>query len=229
MRQSSIVSVYKLQDEDWNSRIEAGVEGLSRAEWAPDGRTIMCFSDWGLRVTMWSLVTGTATYIQFPKYPDKGWTFRPDGRYFVLAERHKSKDTIGVYDAAHSFKIVRVKHLFCDLRQSAHSSGSTSPSQHPHCLLSRCPPRAPSSPSGKATLRFDRYLAHLILSQPPFQYKLIIVTLAGDQLATFTPAVDPGLGIRTVAWHRTGAYLAVGGWDEKVCLTCSQVRPLTLL
>lgn len=38
-----------------------------------------------------------------------GYTFRRDGRYFVLAERHKSKDTIGVYDAAEEYKLARVR------------------------------------------------------------------------------------------------------------------------
>lgn len=44
-----IINVYKLQDEEWGARIEAGVEGLAKVEWAPDGRTLVCFSDWGVR------------------------------------------------------------------------------------------------------------------------------------------------------------------------------------
>jgi len=76
-------------------------------------------------VTIWSLVTGTATYIQFPKHPDRGqlptqvvfgfaandiigYAYRKDGRYFILAERHRSKDTIGVYDASEGYKLSRV-------------------------------------------------------------------------------------------------------------------------
>jgi hypothetical protein len=38
-----------------------------------------------------------------------GYAFRADGRYFVLAERHKSKDTLGVYDATDLYKLVRVR------------------------------------------------------------------------------------------------------------------------
>lgn len=84
-----VVNVFKITDETWNARIVAGVEGLARVEWAPDGRSIICFSEWGvgqcillthahevqrsqLRVTIWSLTTGSATYIQFPIHPDKG-------------------------------------------------------------------------------------------------------------------------------------------------------------
>ena len=60
------VHVFKLRDEEWSSRIDAGAEGkfqvglsccsfdqfkrsgLVKAEWAPDGRTILCFSEWGV-------------------------------------------------------------------------------------------------------------------------------------------------------------------------------------
>lgn len=45
----SVVNVYKLRDEEWTARVEAGVEGLVKAEWAPDGRSILCFSEWGVR------------------------------------------------------------------------------------------------------------------------------------------------------------------------------------
>lgn len=38
-----------------------------------------------------------------------GYAFRADARYFILAERHRSKDTLGIYDASDSFKLVRVR------------------------------------------------------------------------------------------------------------------------
>lgn len=43
-----VVEVFKLRDEAWNARIDCGAEGLARAEWTPDGRSILCFSDWGV-------------------------------------------------------------------------------------------------------------------------------------------------------------------------------------
>lgn len=43
-----VVTVYKMRDEDWLARIEAGVEGLAKAEWSPDGRHVLCFSEWGV-------------------------------------------------------------------------------------------------------------------------------------------------------------------------------------
>jgi hypothetical protein len=44
-----IVNVYRLRDEEWSARIDSGAEGLVKAEWAPDGRSILCFSEWGVR------------------------------------------------------------------------------------------------------------------------------------------------------------------------------------
>ncbi|CAE6521334.1 unnamed protein product [Rhizoctonia solani] len=175
-------------DPQWNARVEAGAEGLARAEWAPDGRSIICFSEWGLRVTVWSLLDGTATYIQFPKHTDRGYTFRKDGRYFVLAERHKSRDTIGVYDARDGYKITR--HF-------------QSPTQSLAAMS--------LSPNGR----------HLAVWEGPLEYKLSILNLAGTVLRTFTPDPDPGLGIRSAAWHPSGAFLAVGGWDDKVHILSS--------
>ncbi|KAJ6519701.1 WD repeat-containing protein 8 [Mycena sanguinolenta] len=178
-----IVHVYNIQDPSRIARIESGAEGLSKAEWAPDGRTILCFSQWGLRVTVWSLVTGTATYIQFPLHPDTGYAFRADGRYFVLAERHKSKDTLGVYDTADSYKLVR--HF-------------------------------PLPTSSLASLALSPTGNHLAIWEGPIEYKLYVVSLAGDIQGTFCPDSDPGFGIRRVAWHPTGMFLAVGGWDDKI-------------
>lgn len=44
-----IVDVFKMRDEEWRARIEAGAEGLVKAEWAPDGRSIICWSEWAVR------------------------------------------------------------------------------------------------------------------------------------------------------------------------------------
>ena len=48
------------------------------------------------------------------------------------------------------------------------------------------------------------------------QYKLYILSLAGDILGAFTPEPDRGFGIRHVTWHPSGAYIAVSGYDDKV-------------
>ncbi|KAF5355775.1 hypothetical protein D9756_004069 [Leucocoprinus leucothites] len=159
------VHILKLRDEDWTGRIEAGTE------------------EWGLRVTLWSLVTATASYIQFPIHPDRGYAFRADGRYFILGERHKSKDTLGIYDASESFKLMR--HF--PLPTSSLSSFSVSPAGN-----------------------------HIAVWEGPLEFKLHVLTMAGNLLATFTPEPDPILGVRNVAWHPNGMFLAAAGWDDRI-------------
>lgn len=54
---AGVVSVFKLRDESWHASIEAGAEGLAKAEWAPDGRSILCFSEWGVSGSAASIVS----------------------------------------------------------------------------------------------------------------------------------------------------------------------------
>ena len=48
------------------------------------------------------------------------------------------------------------------------------------------------------------------------QHKVYVLSLAGELLGTFAPDKDPGFGVRAVAWHPAGLFLAVLGWDDKV-------------
>jgi hypothetical protein len=50
-----LVFVFRMRDEEWSARIETGTEGLLRAEWAPDGRHVLCFSEWGVSHNIHSL------------------------------------------------------------------------------------------------------------------------------------------------------------------------------
>lgn len=116
--------VYRMSDERWYTKIEAGAEGLVKAEWSPDGRHIVCFSEWAvsslsfyyclyfvawncrwandeilhskLRVTVWSLVSGAATYIQYPLHPDRGTESLVliVDRSFLLLSAHSSRSHI---------------------------------------------------------------------------------------------------------------------------------------
>lgn len=56
------VTVFKLRDETWNARIDAGAEGLVKAEWAPDGRTILIFSSWGVGLSHFDKVPASLTW-----------------------------------------------------------------------------------------------------------------------------------------------------------------------
>lgn len=42
------VNIYGIRDEEYFASIVAGAEGLVKAEWTPDGRSVICFSDMGV-------------------------------------------------------------------------------------------------------------------------------------------------------------------------------------
>ena len=50
-----------MEDEEWSARIEAGPEGLAKVEWAPDGRNVLCFSEWGVSDFSFSVVGDVAS------------------------------------------------------------------------------------------------------------------------------------------------------------------------
>lgn len=45
---AGVIHVFRMRDEEWRARIDAGAEGLVKAEWAPDARHIVCFSEWAV-------------------------------------------------------------------------------------------------------------------------------------------------------------------------------------
>ncbi|RUP51921.1 hypothetical protein BC936DRAFT_144410 [Jimgerdemannia flammicorona] len=100
------VEIWSIGDPDWTAKIEEGFSGLSAVTWAPDARSVLSFAEFQLRVTIWNLVTKETSYIQYPKFFDKGYDFRSDNRYFALAERRESKDYIGIYDC-HDWSLVK--------------------------------------------------------------------------------------------------------------------------
>lgn len=51
---SGSVCVFRMRDEEWSAKIDSGAEGLLKAEWAPDGRHILCFSEWAVSYAHYS-------------------------------------------------------------------------------------------------------------------------------------------------------------------------------
>ena len=83
-----------------------------------------------------------------------GYAFRRDGRYFLLAERHKSKDTLGVYDTADSYKLVRVCNLRLCFKIMLNVFGSTILYQHHLCHPCLSRRQAIILLSGKVLLKY---------------------------------------------------------------------------
>lgn len=214
--------------------IRAGLEGLTRCEWNENGEEVMCWSEGGLRVTIYSLMTGHTSYISSPITPRNTTPptllhalrprvlppqlpstladhpahddnrrqshYRPSqsqitgttgdvGSYFVIAERHKGKDWLSVYDSADQFNLVRSF------------------------------PIATTDVAGLSWSPCGRWIA---VWEGILDYALHIYSPLGPHLSTFSSSsptfvgTDPGLGVKCVSWGPVGQWIGLGGWDGKV-------------
>lgn len=88
-----------MDQPEWNCKIDEGSSRLIGCYWSADSRHILTMSDFHLRLTLWSLVNKTVSYIKYPKLTRGGLEFSPDGQYMALAERRECKDYISVFNA----------------------------------------------------------------------------------------------------------------------------------
>jgi len=97
MSKRNQVEARAVYEEEWACKIEDPLLGILYARWAPDSRHILTFSDYQMRLSVYSLIDKTMQHIKHPKYADKGLCFSSDGKFMALAERKDTKDYIGIY------------------------------------------------------------------------------------------------------------------------------------
>ena len=88
-----------MDQPEWNCKIDEGSSRLIACYWSADSRHILTMSDFRLRLTLWSLVNKTVSYIKYPKLTQGGLEFSPDGHCMALAERRECKDYLSIFDA----------------------------------------------------------------------------------------------------------------------------------
>jgi WD40 repeat protein len=97
MAKRGLVEARAIYEEEWAAKIEDPLIGILYARWSPDSRHILAFSDYQLKLSIYSLVDKTVQHIKHPKYVDKAISFTSDGKFMALAERRETKDYIGIY------------------------------------------------------------------------------------------------------------------------------------
>lgn len=93
--------MWSLENPQWTCKIQEGAIGLVACCWAPDSRHILTSSDFQLRITLWSLVNKSISFIKYPKltHAQGGLDFNQDGTYMALAERRDCKDFVSIFDS----------------------------------------------------------------------------------------------------------------------------------
>ncbi|XP_014667868.1 PREDICTED: WD repeat-containing protein WRAP73-like isoform X2 [Priapulus caudatus] len=110
MFKRGIVQVWSIDNPEWTCKIDEGSAGLTEVQWSPDSRHLLTTADFHLRITVWSLVNKSVSYMKYPKKSKPGLCFTHDGKYMALAERRDCKDVISIFVCS-SWELVKNKVL----------------------------------------------------------------------------------------------------------------------
>lgn len=94
------MQVWSIEQPSWTCKVDGGLAGLTWCWWTPDSRHLLTMADFSLHLTLWSLVSKSVSLIKYPKLPQSGLDFSPDGHYMALAERRDCKDVVSVFDCS---------------------------------------------------------------------------------------------------------------------------------
>jgi hypothetical protein len=206
------VQVFSIADPDWKCRLSEGAVGLVDAFWGPDSRSILTESDFGVQMTVWSLVDGSTQIITNPKqshFPSLPATatktklsaFSQDGKFMALAHRIELHDWIGVYSTDPWGELSKFQSKTQDVSYLEWT------------------------PSG----------THIVALDSILHYRMVVYTPAGDCVANFE-AYHHALGVRTMTFPqpltlltdepiknvttagRHPALMALGSFDGKIRL-----------
>ncbi|ELU06120.1 hypothetical protein CAPTEDRAFT_5701 [Capitella teleta] len=97
MLKRGLVQIWSLEQPEWTCKVDEGSAGLIDARWSPDSRHVLTTADFHLRVTVWSLLDKSVSYIKYPKACQKGMDFSREGKYLALAERRDCKDCVSIF------------------------------------------------------------------------------------------------------------------------------------
>lgn len=107
MYKRGMVQVWSVEQPNWTCKIDEGSAGLTRAMWSPDGRHVLTTANFNLRITVWSLVNKSVSYIRYVKNSKDCLSFSKAGRYLALGENRKCKDYISIFDVD-SWQMVKI-------------------------------------------------------------------------------------------------------------------------
>ncbi|GAA6054111.1 hypothetical protein NBRC10513_006126 [Rhodotorula toruloides] len=241
------------------ARIEVGNEGCVAMAWAQTGEganpTAMAWAAHHLHLSLFPLPSSSRTpsptlqpfrilspkHSPSPSSSSSGYSFRPDGRFLAVLERHQARDVIGVYSTGSSsgggggewalVKSITLPDPTSDLadlswspcgRYIAAWSSITDYTVHVFTptgtLLATYTPYSSLSPPPASSTSTSSSRPSARSKPPPPPQPSTTPTTSAKPRTRLDRSTNPyvGLGIRSVSWGRDGEWLAVGGWDGNV-------------
>jgi len=91
-----IAQVWSVEQPDWHCEIDEGPLGLAHVRWSPDGRHVLATSEFRLRITIWSLLDRSVSFLRFPKFDNAALSFSPDGEHMAVGHRRDGRDFVQI-------------------------------------------------------------------------------------------------------------------------------------
>ncbi|PWW80172.1 YVTN repeat-like/Quino protein amine dehydrogenase [Tuber magnatum] len=91
------IQVYDVEDEEWTAIIKQGFGGIRHVQFGRNADEVVVFSEFQLKVTVWNLTSSKLIEILNPKFPTRGYGYRPCTAHFALLTRSSTHDVISVH------------------------------------------------------------------------------------------------------------------------------------
>ena len=153
---------------------------------------VIVFSDFGLKVTIWSLLTNRGVEVRDPKNSSCGHSFRPSSGHLAILVRETMRDVVMVLSPVTR----RVENTFSLTTVDAQG--------------------LEWSPDGNWLVAWEAASAGchvLVYTADGYLFKNYFAGQSPD---------TPGLGVRTVEWSFSGKFLAVTNCDNQVHLLAAR-------
>ena len=119
-----VVRIYDVDDPKWHSVIDKASSNLGRVAEVAFGYTadeIFVFSDFGVKLTIWSLLTSRGVEIRDPKYAVKCYHHRPGTGHLAILTRPAAQDVLMLLEPGSHTLIKTVEMLTIDAQEVAWS------------------------------------------------------------------------------------------------------------
>ena len=185
------IHVFEVKSPQWKSVINTGAGNTGKivhADFGANEDEVVVFSDFGLKATIWSLVTSRGVEVRDPKTGSKCHDYRPKTKHWAILTRELARDNLLILAPGTHEVLENVELPTVDAQGVQWSS------------------------DGLWLAIWDTASSGyrvLIYTADGHLFK----TYTGGQTVD-----EIGLGIKNVAWGPQGKHLAIGDYDDRVTI-----------
>jgi hypothetical protein len=183
------VQCFSLSDPEWKCRINEGAAGLINAHWLPDSRGIVTVSDFGVQLSIWSLLDGTSQVILNPKQ-GLGHVHSTPGPFpFTSTTNLGNQQLISFSDCSRFMAVVHRMDLHDYIGTYATSRSGTGANAEPFAELSKFKCRGSAQGNDVCAVYWTPGGTNIITVDSPISYKVALYTASGEVSLLFVSGV----------------------------------------